>query len=124
MFKGTKNPDAAWEFVKYLASPAAQTKLMELKASLPANKEVLAGPFATSFPGADVLADAISYAHLKPSFKGFDDWTTALQTELDANVFNDPNKTAKQAVDRRAAAARRDPRQASDGRDRSAGRAA
>ena len=49
--RARKNPDAAWEFVKYLASPAAQTKLMELKASLPANKEVLAGPFATVVPG-------------------------------------------------------------------------
>ena len=98
VFKGSKNPDAAWAFVKYLASPAAQTKIMELKASLPANKEVLAGPFATSFPGADVLAAAISYAHLKPSFKGYDEWTTALQTEIDANVFLDPKKTAKQAV--------------------------
>jgi multiple sugar transport system substrate-binding protein len=99
VFKGTKNPDAAWEFVKYLASPAAQTKLMELKASLPANKAVLAGPFATSFDGAKVLADAIAYAHIKPSFKGFNDWTTALQTELDANVFSAPNKTARQAID-------------------------
>jgi multiple sugar transport system substrate-binding protein len=100
VFKGTKNPDAAWEFVKYLASPAAQTKLMELKASLPANKAVLSGPFATSFPGADVLADAIAYAHIKPSFKGFDEWTTALQTELDANVYNANNETARQAVDK------------------------
>ena len=100
VFKGTKNPDAAWEFVKYLASPAAQTKLMELKASLPANKAVLSGPFATSFDGAKVLADAIAYAHIKPSFKGFNDWTTELQTELDANVYNANNETARQAVDK------------------------
>ena len=98
VYKGTKSPDAAWEFVKYLASPAAQTKLMELKASLPANKEVLAGPFAKYFDGAQVLVDAIDYAHIKPSFKGYNDWTTALQTELDANVFNVANKTAKQAL--------------------------
>ena len=98
VFKGSKSPDAAWEFVKYLASPAAQTKIMELKASLPANKEVLAGPFATSFPGADVLAAAITYAHLKPSFQGYNKWTTELQTEIDANVFLDPKKTAKQAI--------------------------
>jgi multiple sugar transport system substrate-binding protein len=98
VYKGTKNPDAAWEFVKYLASPEAQTKIMELKASMPANKAVLTGPFATSFDGAKVLADAISYAHIKPSFKGFNDWTTALQTELDTNVYTTPNKTAKQAV--------------------------
>jgi multiple sugar transport system substrate-binding protein len=98
VYKGTKSPDAAWAFVKYLASPAAQTKLMELKASLPANKSVLTGPFATSFDGAKVLADAIAYAHIKPSFKGYNDWTTALQTELDANVFTEPKKTAKQAL--------------------------
>ncbi len=100
VFKGTKNPDAAWEFVKYLASPDAQTKLMELKASLPANKSVLSGPFATSFNGANVLADSIAYAHIKPSFKGFDEWTTELQTELDANVYNSNNETARQAVDK------------------------
>jgi multiple sugar transport system substrate-binding protein len=99
VFKGTKSPDAAWQFVKYLASPAAQTKLMELKASLPANKEVLSGPFATSFDGAKVLAEAIGYAHLKPSFKGFDDWTTALQTKLDEDVYNADNKTAREAID-------------------------
>ena len=98
VYKGTKSPDAAWEFVKYLASPAAQTKIMDLKASMPANKEVLTGPFATSFDGAQVLVDAIDYAHIKPSFKGYNKWTTALQTELDTNVFTDPNKTAKQAL--------------------------
>jgi multiple sugar transport system substrate-binding protein len=98
VYKGTKNPDAAWAFVKYLASPEAQTKIMELKASLPANKDVLNGPFATSFDGAKVLADAIAYARIKPSFKGYNDWTTELQTELDANVFTEPKKTAKQAL--------------------------
>jgi multiple sugar transport system substrate-binding protein len=99
VYKGSKNPDAAWEFAKYLASPAAQTKLMELKASLPANKEVLAGPYAASFDGAKVLADAIAYARIKPSFRGYNDFTTVLQTELDANVFNEPLKSARQAID-------------------------
>jgi multiple sugar transport system substrate-binding protein len=98
VYKGTKNPDAAWAFVKYLASPAAQTRIMQLKASLPVNKSVLAGSFATAFDGSKVLADAIGYAHLKPSFKGYNDWTTALQGELDANVFTEPKKTARQAL--------------------------
>ena len=73
--KGTKSPDAAWAFVKYLASPPAQEQIMALKASLPANKAVLAGPFASSYPGADVLAAALGYAHLKPSFKGYNEFT-------------------------------------------------
>ena len=98
VYAKTKSPDAAWEFVKYLASPAAQTKLMELKASLPANKEVLAGPYASSFDGAKVLADTLAYAHIKPSFKGYNEFTTVLQGELDEHVFNAPDETAADAV--------------------------
>jgi multiple sugar transport system substrate-binding protein len=100
VYVNTKSPDAAWAFVKYLASPAAQTKLMELRASLPANKEVLAGPYSASFDGAKVLADAIAYAHIKPSFKGYDEFATTLQTELDANVFEAANETVRQAIDK------------------------
>ena len=100
IYQNTKSPDAAWAFVKYLASPLAQQKIMALKASLPANKEVLAGPFANAFDGASVLADALSHAHLKPSFKGYNEFTTALQGELDEHVFNAPDETAAQAVDK------------------------
>jgi multiple sugar transport system substrate-binding protein len=98
IFKGSKSPDAAWAFVKYLASPAAQQKLMTLKSSIPVNTEVLTGPFASSYDGAQVLADALTYAHLKPSFKGYDEFTTALQNELDTHVFNAPDETAEQAI--------------------------
>jgi multiple sugar transport system substrate-binding protein len=98
VYKGTKAPDAAWEFVKYLASPAAQEQLMKLKASLPVSKAVLAGPYATSFDGADVLAASLEYAKLKPSFAGYNEFTTILQGELDTNVFNEPNKTVAQAL--------------------------
>jgi multiple sugar transport system substrate-binding protein len=96
--KSSKSPDAAWAFVKYLASPAAQQKIMALKASLPVNTEVLTGPFATSFDGAKVLADALGYAHLKPSFKGYNEFTTALQAELDAHVFQAADETAAEAI--------------------------
>jgi ABC-type glycerol-3-phosphate transport system substrate-binding protein len=98
IYKGSKSPDAAWAFVKYLASPAAQEKIMALKASLPVNKEVLAGPFAASYEGAAVLGGALGYAHLKPSFKGYNEFTTILQGELDEHVFNAPDETAAQAV--------------------------
>lgn len=103
IYKGTKAPDAAWEFVKYLASPPAQEQLMQLKASLPVSKEVLAGPYASSFDGAQVFADSLTYARAKPSFAGYEEYTTILQTELDENVFNAPNKTAKEAIDTVAA---------------------
>ena len=98
VYKGSKAPDAAWEFVKYLASPPAQQQLMTLKASIPVNKEVLAGPYSSSWEGAKVFADSLTYAKLKPSFKGYDEFTTTLQNELDTNVFNAANKTAKEAL--------------------------
>jgi multiple sugar transport system substrate-binding protein len=98
VYKGTKSPDAAWAFVQYLASPVAQEQLMALKASLPVNKSVLDGAYASSFDGAKVFADSLGYARLKPSFKGYNEFSTLLQAELDMNVFNAPTKTAKQAL--------------------------
>ena len=71
---------------------------MQLHASLPVSKEVLAGPYATAFEGSKVFADSLAYAKLKPSFKGYNEFTTALQGELDTNVFNAATKTAKQAL--------------------------
>jgi multiple sugar transport system substrate-binding protein len=96
--KASKSPEAAWAFVKYLASPEAQQKIMALKASLPVNTSVLTGPYSSSFDGAAVLAGALEYAHLKPSFKGYDEFATALQGELDEHVFNAPDETAAEAI--------------------------
>jgi len=98
VYKKSKSPDAAWQFVKYLASPAAQTKLMQLHASLPVSKEVLNGAYSTSFDGAKVLADSLAYAKLKPSFLGYTEFNTMLQGALDKDVFGAPNKTAQDAV--------------------------
>jgi len=96
--RSSKSPDAAWAFAKYLADAEAQQKIMALKASLPVNKAVLAGPYASSYEGASVLAGALDYAHLKPSFRGYNEFTTVLQGELDEHVFNAPDETAAQAV--------------------------
>ena len=76
---------------------------MQLKASLPVSKEVLAGPYASAFDGAKVFADSLAYARPKPSFKGYDEYTGILQGELDENVFVTPNKTAKEAIESVAA---------------------
>ena len=96
---GTDNPDAAWEFVKWLVGPEAQEQLMASKAALPVDKSVLEGSYATAFPGSDVFASMLEDAHLKPSFVGYSEWTTTLQEELETEVFNAPNKTAREAID-------------------------
>jgi multiple sugar transport system substrate-binding protein len=98
-YKGSKSPDAAWEFIKCYTGPQLQAMVASLKASMPANKQVLTEQYATSFDGGKTFADALAYAHLKPSFKGYDEFTTALQGELDEKVFNDNQMTAKAALD-------------------------
>jgi multiple sugar transport system substrate-binding protein len=98
-YKGSKSPDAAWEFIKCYTGPKLQAMVASLKASMPANKQVLTDQYATSFDGGKTFADALGYAHLKPSFKGYNEWSTALQDELDSKVYNDNQMTAKAALD-------------------------
>ncbi len=98
-YKGTKAPDAAWEFVKCYTGPAMQSKIAGLKASMPVNMQVLNDQYATSFDGGKTFADALAYAHLKPSFKGYDEFNSTLQDELDTKVFNNDKLTAKAALD-------------------------
>ena len=73
---------------------------MQLKASLPVNKEVLAGPYADLVRrGAGVRG----LARVRPAqavVQGLQRvHHDCSRTELDANVFNAPNKTAKEAID-------------------------
>lgn len=98
VYAKTDAPEASWLLAKYLASPEAQEKIMALKASVPVNKEILATSYPASFDGAQVFADSLAFAHLKPAFVGYNEFTTILQTELDENVFNAPNKTAADAI--------------------------
>jgi multiple sugar transport system substrate-binding protein len=98
IYANTKAPEASWLLAKYLASPEAQEKIMALKASVPVNKEILATTYPSSFDGAQVFADSLAFARLKPAFVGYNEFNTILQTELDANVFNAANKTAAEAI--------------------------
>jgi multiple sugar transport system substrate-binding protein len=97
-YQGTKSPDAAWEFIKCYTGPVLQAKIADLKASMPVNKQVLEGAYATSFDGGRTFVDALAYAHLKPSFRGFNEFNTTLQDELDSKVFNDAALTAQAAL--------------------------
>jgi multiple sugar transport system substrate-binding protein len=99
VYKGSKSTNAAWEFVKCYTGPQMQTIVANLKASMPVNKQILANVYATSFEGGATFADALTYAHLKPSFRGYNEFTTALQDELDSKVFNNNTLTAKAALD-------------------------
>ena len=79
--KDSKHPDAAWEFVKFALGEDAQTKLAELGFAIPVLKKVAESP-AYLNPSAPidqkVFLDALAYAHTKPSFKGYDEWSTVV----------------------------------------------
>jgi multiple sugar transport system substrate-binding protein len=79
--KDGKHPDAAWEFIKYALSEDAQKKLAELGFAIPVLKSVAESP-AYLNPSAPidqkVFLDALAYAHTKPSFKGYDEWSTVV----------------------------------------------
>ncbi len=85
--------------MKCYTGPQLQAMIASLKASMPANKQVLTEQYATSFDGGKTFAEALAYAHLKPSFKGYDEFNTTLQDELDTKVFNDNSLSAKAALD-------------------------
>ncbi len=79
--KDGKHPDAAWEFIKYALSDEAQKKLAELGFAIPVLKSVAESPSYLN-PSAPinqkVFLDALAYAHTKPSFKGYDEWSTVV----------------------------------------------
>ena len=49
--KSTEAPEAAWEFVKYLASPEAQKQIMQLKAAVPVDKRSSRASYRDVVPG-------------------------------------------------------------------------
>src|SRR5690606_14311543 len=78
--RASKNPAAAWEFVKFALSSAGQARLSELCLAIPVLRSVAESP---AFLGQKVgeqtidqkmFLDSVSFAHLKPIFKGYTLW--------------------------------------------------
>jgi len=80
--KDAKNPDAAWEFIKYAMGPDGQTKLAELGFAIPVLKSIAESPAFLNQKGPainqQVFLDSIKFAHVKPSFKGYEQWATVV----------------------------------------------
>ncbi len=77
---GSQHPDQAWELVKYVDSVAGQTSLAQLGLSIPVLQS-LAPVFLqqTTAPIREqVFLDALDYAHVKPVFRGYDEWSTVV----------------------------------------------
>jgi multiple sugar transport system substrate-binding protein len=79
--KASKSPDAAFEFLKYVLSEPAQKRLAELGFACPVLKSVAeSDSFLKQSTQIDqkVFLDSLNYAHMKPVFKGYDEWSSAI----------------------------------------------
>ena len=79
--KSSKNPDAAFEFLKYVLSEPAQKRLAELGFACPVLKSVAeSDAFLKQSTQIDqkIFLDSLAFAHMKPVFKGYDEWSSAV----------------------------------------------
>jgi multiple sugar transport system substrate-binding protein len=79
--KDSKNPDAAFAFLKYVLSEPAQKRLAELGFACPVLKSVAeSDAFLKQKTPIDqkIFLDSLAYAHMKPVFKGYDEWSSAV----------------------------------------------
>ena len=79
--KDSKNPDAAFEFLKYVLSKPAQTRLAQLGFACPVLKSVAeSDSFLKQATAIDqkIFLDSLAFAHMKPVFKGYDEWSSAI----------------------------------------------
>jgi len=97
--KDSKNPDAAFEFVKFALSEAGQKRLAELGFAIPVLKSVAESDAYLKQPGdldQRVFLDSLAFAHMKPVFKGYEEWAGVVgdgllpvwdgEAELDATL--------------------------------------
>ena len=83
--KDSKNPEAAWEFVKYAFSDAGQAELAKIGLAIPvrmsvAESEAYLGQ-ATKIDHS-IYVKALDYARMKPVFKGYEEWSGAVGDAL------------------------------------------
>jgi multiple sugar transport system substrate-binding protein len=80
--KVSKNPDAAFAFIKYALSVTGQTRLAELGFACPVLKTVAESPTflvqKASSLNQQVFLDSLAFSHMKPVFKGYDEWAAAV----------------------------------------------
>jgi multiple sugar transport system substrate-binding protein len=80
--KASKNPDAAFAFVQFAISKTGQTRLAELGFACPVLKSVAESPAYLEQKGSSlnqkVFLDSLAFAHMKPVFKGYDEWASTV----------------------------------------------
>jgi multiple sugar transport system substrate-binding protein len=79
--KDSKNPDAAFAFIKFVLSTAGQTRLAEMGFACPVLRSVAESDAflkqSTSI-NQQIFIDSLAFAHMKPVFKGYDEWSSTI----------------------------------------------
>ncbi|HWQ47255.1 MAG TPA: sugar ABC transporter substrate-binding protein [Longilinea sp.] len=73
------HPDEAWQFIQFAIGPTGQTRLAELGFAIPVLQSIAESPVYLDQAIAinqQVFLDALDYAHPKPVFRGYDQWST------------------------------------------------
>ena len=80
--KATKHPQEAFDFIKFVLSQSGQTRLAELGFACPVLKTVAESPIFLQQSGStlnqQVFIDSLAFAHMKPVFKGYDEWASVV----------------------------------------------
>ena len=83
--KDSKNPDAAWAFVKFATGEVGQSELAKIGLAVPIRASVATSDayLKQAVPiNHQMFVDALSYARVKPVFKGYEEWSAAVGDAL------------------------------------------
>jgi multiple sugar transport system substrate-binding protein len=79
--KDSAHPDAAFAFIKFVLSQAGQTRLAQMGFACPVLKSVAASPAFLQQKAQinnQIFIDSLAFAHMKPVFKGYDEWASVV----------------------------------------------
>jgi multiple sugar transport system substrate-binding protein len=79
--KDSKNPQVAFNFIKFVESAAGQTRLAQMGFACPVLESVAKSDafLKQSTPiNQQIFIDSLAYAHMKPVFKGYDEWSSTV----------------------------------------------
>src|SRR5574342_702164 len=79
--KDSKNAEAAFEFIKFALNEAGQKRLAELGFAVPVLRSVADSPSYLQQSGdldQKLFLDALEYAHMKPVFRGYEEWASVV----------------------------------------------
>ena len=79
--KDSKHPEEAFAFIKFVESVAGQTRLAQMGFACPVLKSVAESDAFLKQGTAinqQIFIDSLAFAHMKPVFKGYDEWSSTV----------------------------------------------